>query len=225
VWAEYESRGTAFGVRPNLLVTCAHVVRGKSQIKILSPEQVFDGAFDTTANVLAVDEQRDLAILRVPHSNFPSLRLASNEELDDSTPLLIWTWPGWNEWETKPSARKLERSDLKPTPRAAVISGFWDAKEDRASSFSFAGHVEGGMSGGPVVSALTGEVVGVVKRFWNLDPNEIAETWKLSIESLGIYPDMDGPWPNAEEIVVAQLSLGSGMASPARELQSLLDSL
>ena len=78
MWAEYESRGTAFGIRPNLLVTCEHVVRGKSQIKILSPEQVFDGAFDTTANVLAVDEQRDLAILRVPHSNFPSLRLASS---------------------------------------------------------------------------------------------------------------------------------------------------
>jgi len=79
------------------------------------------------------------------------------------------------------------------------------------------------MSGGSVISALTGEVVGVVRAGWSLDPCEIAENWRANVESLGWYDFSGGRGPAPDEIIEAQLGLGMGIALPIDELRSFVE--
>lgn len=211
---ELRGVGTAFSIRPDLLVSCAHLIRGASTIMIANEEPIFAGAKHTTSEVVALDERRDLALLTVSSRDVHALALSPSKQLDDATPLLVWTWPGRHDQEPL---------DLRCVPRAAVMTRWWPGKEGGVPLFSFAGHVEGGMSGGPVVSALTGEVVGIVRADWPLDPSEIAENWRANVESLGWY-DFSGGWgPPPDEIVEEQLGLAIGIALPTCELQQFVE--
>ncbi len=231
VWQAMEkgrmSRGTAFGIRPDLLVTCEHVVRDASQILIVSEARIFSGKRLTAAEIATVDKQRDLALLKVAGANIHPLELSTSEELNDAIPLLLWTWPGWNGLESKLETAEVAREDigsyLSCVPRAAVMTRWWPAKGGGIPKFSFAGHVEEGMSGGPILSALTGEVVGVVCESWLIDPTEVAENWRANVEGMGWYDFSGGLDPAPDEIVEAQLGLGMGIALPVQELNSLME--
>ncbi len=221
-----EGRGTAFAVRPDLLVSCEHVVRDASAILVVSKENIFDGERMTTAQVVMVDKRRDLTLLKVPSASLHPLELFTSEQLDDATPLFVWRWPGWFELEKSLKMGKPEGTDMKPylncVPRVAVMTRWWPAKEGGVPLFSFAGHVEEGMSGGPIVSALTGQVVGVVTKDLNVDPNEVADNWRANVEHMGLYDFSGRLYPPADEIVAAQLGLGIGIALPVQELNSLM---
>lgn len=215
--------GTAWGIGPDLLVTCGHVVCNASTIMIVNEEPVFDGQRFTRAEAVALDERRDLALLKVSTRGLHALVLSTSEQLDDATPLLVWTWPGSHELESKLKTATQGPPDLRCASRAAVMTRWWPGKGRSVPLFSFAGHVEEGMSGGPVISALTGEVGGVVRACWPLDPCEIAENWRANVESRGWY-DFSGGWgPPPDEIVEAQLGLGIGIAVPTRELQQFVE--
>lgn len=218
-------RGTAFAIRPDLLVSCEHVVRDHSAILIAGEESIFDGKNMTPAQVVMLDKRRDLALLKVPSAGVHPLQLSTSEQLDHAMPLLVWTWPGWIQLETGKVGGTDTRPDLRCVPRAAVMTRLWPGDEGGVPLFSFAGRVEEGMSGGPIVSALTGDVIGVVTSCWPLDPSEIAENWRGNVEGLGWYDFSGRLYPPPDEIVMAQLGLGMGIALPVQELGALVKSL
>lgn len=210
-------RGTAFGICSNLLVTCEHVVRDAMEVWILSGEQTLDGKKGIVSKVVAVDQQRDLALLRVTTIDIPFLKLSTIEQIDNAIPLLVWTWHGWHEWDMKQD----KGPNLRCVHRAAVMTDCWSSGKTGIQTFGFAGHVEDGMSGGPVVSALTGEIVGVTIACWPIDPDQVADAWQGVFGNLHNFSGNDGPAP--DEVVRAQLGLGIGIALPVYELRRFLE--
>ena len=215
-----QGRGTAVAISGDLLVTCEHVVRDAKEVTLLSHHPLFEGKKGTKGKVIGTDETLDLALLH-SSSRLPPLKLEDKEDLDDSTPLRIWSWPGWNAWWKAVLDQKEIQvnasSTLTPTPRAAVMTS-WTEEKNNTLRFNFAGHIEGGMSGGPVVSALNNKILGIITRDWNVDPDEVAEVWW---EFYGCQQDHD---PEKSKAIRAQLGLGMGIAISLKELKTFLDS-
>ena len=206
------TRGTAVAIRSNLLITCHHAVEGTEQCILISHNPVFDGKKVSMAEVVDVDKDLDLALLRSKVHLPISLQLEDGK-IDDSTPLLVWSWPGWNEFE---QGADFSTVDLNPGPHAAVMSDSWT--ENHIPRFSFAGRIEGGMSGGAVVSALTGKIVGIVTSSWNIDPDEIVDTWWQ------LYGCEAGHDPAKVDALRAHLALGMGIALNSKEVRAFLNS-
>ena len=234
--SNFMERGTAVAIRSNLLITCHHVVRGTEQVILVSHDPVLEGkksARAGAAEVVGVDEDLDLALLRSKVHLPTSLQLAEGEAPDDSMPLLVWSWPGWNaleQGEVDPSAIVVDSELLAAAPHAAVITDSWRTEND-ISKFSFAGHIEGGMSGGAVVSALSGKIVGVVTSSWTVSnpetAREIAETWHLgewswSLSEQELESRLD-PRPETVKAIEAQLRLGMGIALSIDEVRTFLN--
>lgn len=225
-------RGTAVGIRSNQLITCHHVVEDAQQVLLVSHLPVFEGKRVGAGEVVRIDEDLDLALLR-SSVHLPTHLYLEAEEIDDSMPLLVWAWPGWNaleDGEVDPSA-----ADLKPAPHAAVMADSWT--ENNLPRFSFAGHVEAGMSGSPVVSALSGKIVGVATGLWRVcqqpeTPREIAETWhlgewawNLSEQERESRLESLPPELKAElKAIEMQLRLGMGVALGAKGIRAFLNS-
>ncbi len=236
VWAKSINdlnQGTAVAISENLLITCQHVVTDAKEVALFSHHPIFEGETvlekkRAKGKVIRTDEKLDLALLR-SSSRLPPLELEDKEDLDDSMPLRIWSWPGWNAWLEDPKKGiKDVSSALTPTPHAAVMTDSWTEEENNTLRFSFAGRIEGGMSGGPVVSALTSKIVGVITSSWNACPQEVAETWflgehpdNLSAQELQSRLEPRAPIVKA---IRAQLDLGMGIAISLKELKAFLDS-
>ena len=255
--------GTAVAIRKDLLVTCEHVVKDAKEVTLLSHHPVFEGVEfrekkTGKGRVIATDKKLDLALLRGNSDRLPFLKLEDKEDLDDSTPLRVWSWPGWNKVEkvlAKNREDVLEKMDLDwaktleeevlrklrkaaeqhkefeekarkdpvwwrstpvPSPRAVVMTDSWteDNPLDKSIGvlrFSFAGHTELGMSGGPVVSVPTNKIVGIVtKVISHTDGDqEAAERWYREAPP---------------RVITAQLELGMGIAVSLKELKTFLDS-
>ena len=221
--------GTAVAISEDLLVTCEHVVKDAKEVTLLSHHPVFEGE-NAKGKVIRTDKSLDLALLR-SSSRLPFfLQPEDKEEFDDSEPLRVWSWPGWIKWEKafekalegkipgKKEMQDLSRpaSKLTPAPHAAVMTDSWEEDNPLSnligvSLFSFAGHIEGGMSGGPVVSVLTNKIVGIVTQCYHppKDLQEVTDTWYLDVPP---------------RIIEAQLELGMGIAVSLKELKTFLDS-
>ena len=218
--AKEMSPGVAVAISENLLVTCRHVVQDAKEVGLISHHPVFEGEATAKGKIIRTsdDEGLDLALL---HSScrLPFLELEDGEILDDSVPLRVWSW-----------------SNLKnPSPHAAVRTGFWPFRpdstiEDNISRFTFAGHANEGMSGGPVVSALTNKIVGIILGGWKKDsipPREIGETWWLETPP-DTFSDEDRRsllkvGRQQVEVITAQLELGMGIALSLKELKTFLE--
>ena len=176
------------------------------EVTLLSHHPVFEGADfcekkTGKGRVITTDKKLDLALLG-GSDRLPFLKLEDKEDLDDSTPLRVWSWPGWNKWEkvlAKPLEDALEEMDpdwaklldeealrkaVEQRKELAVMTDSWT--EDNpldsligVSLFSFAGHIEFGMSDGPVVSVLTNKIIGVIIKvvFHTEGDQEAAERW------------------------------------------------
>ena len=225
-------RGTAVAIREDLLVTCHHVVKDAKEVALFSHHPVFEGEADlkkrkAKGKVLATDEKLDLAILRSSSGRLPFLELEDGEVLDDSVPLRVWSWPGWNAWweDPKKGIKDLS-STLTPTPYAAVMTDSWTEEENNTLQFSFAGRIEGGMSGGPVVSSLNNKIIGVITADWNIDPESIVDSSYLGPDSC--FDEEGQRWferigEKQRAAVIAQLALGMGIALSVKELKVFLD--
>ena len=224
-------RGTAAAISGDLLVTCEHVVRDAKEVTLLSHHPLFEGKNGTKGKVIGTDENLDLALLR-SSSRLPFLELEDKEDLDDSIPLRIWSWPGWNAWwkavlDQEKEIQVNASSTLTPTPRAAVMTS-WTEEKNNTLRFNFAGHIEGGMSGGPVVSALNNKILGIITRDWNEDPEAILASSYLDPDSC--MDDEDAQrWVELDlekrrAAVIAQLDLGMGIALSVKELKAFLES-
>ena len=93
-----QGRGTAVAISGDLLVTCEHVVRDAEEVTLISHHPLFEGKNVMKGKVIGTDKNLDLALLRSSNCLPFSLELEGKEDLDDSIPLMIWSWPGWNAW-------------------------------------------------------------------------------------------------------------------------------
>lgn len=193
---------------------CGHVVNDASAIYAIS-EYLNCNQRVVDVRLIASDLSRALALVQADSEVFRPLPLLRDRCPDVTKPLLIVTWPGWEAF----LARRGTPDDLtKCALRAAVVTEKWGPGDGlKCGQFSFAGRVEGGMSGGPVVSALTAEVVGIVTQSWDFDGFEIGETW-YSFAS-GTLAKSDLP---PADMVAAQIDLGTGMAVDVGELWDFL---
>ena len=164
------------------------MVRDAKEVDLFSHHPVFEGADfcekkTGKGRVIATDKSLDLALLR-SNSRLPFLELKERE-------LRIWSWPGWKAWweaweDREKGIQAITSSTLSPTPYAAVMTYFWT--EDNILRFSFAGHIEGGMSGGPVVSSLNNKIIGVIKVVFHTEGDqEAAERWYRKAPSQSDY--------------------------------------
>ena len=134
--------GTGFaGTNDGYVVTNAHVVEGATKITVRVGEQRLD------AKIVALDQQNDLAVVKVDGLTVPlPLANAEGAKLGDEV-----TVGGFPNPDIQGTSLKLTRG---------VISGMKGIKDD-IRHFQIDAAVQPGNSGGPLVSA-TGTVVGIV---------------------------------------------------------------
>lgn len=134
--------GTGFWVGERELVTCAHVVRKAKQVRVLA------GDLECMANVVALDEALDLALLRTEPNSLPGKPVKFVQgELILGTPLKVFGFP----------FSEIQGSDLKLT--TGTLSGLLGLQGDSAN-FQLSAPVQPGNSGGPVMNEKN-EVIGV----------------------------------------------------------------
>lgn len=148
---EVKSMGSGVIVDPKgYVVTNAHVVTNATQIKVTLPD---NRAFQ--AELVALDQDRDLALLKIPGENLPVAVLGNSDDL------MIGEWAiaiG------NPFGFLIE--DAQPTVTVGVISALHrDIKAGRSNAvytdmIQTDAAINPGNSGGPLVNAL-GEVVGI----------------------------------------------------------------
>ena len=224
-----QGRGTAVAISGDLLVTCEHVVRDAEEVTLISHHPLFEGKNVMKGKVIGTDKNLDLALLRSSDCLPFSLELEGKEDLDDSIPLMIWSWPGWNAWWAacrEKGIQAITPSTLIPAPRAAVMTNFWTEEENNTRQFSFAGRIEGGMSGGPVVSVLNNKITGIVTAEWNVDAESILASSYLDGDSC--LDEESQRWferigERMRAAVIAQLDLGMGIAIGLKGLKAFLD--
>lgn len=148
---EIRSMGSGVIVDPRgYIVTNAHVVNNATKIKVTLPD---NRSFD--AEIIAVDNDRDLALLKIPGDNLPVAPLGNSDQL------LIGEWAiaiG------NPFGFLIE--DAQPTVTVGVISALHrDIRSGRGGAIytdmiQTDAAINPGNSGGPLVNAL-GEVIGI----------------------------------------------------------------
>jgi S1-C subfamily serine protease len=136
------SSGTGFAVTSDgHIVTNAHVIEGATSISVL-----FDGA-KTKAEVLAIDKQNDLAILKINQKTQPlHIETADTPSLGDSI-----TVAGFPNPSIQGRSLKITKGTL------SSLKGM----QDDIRHFQIDAAVQPGNSGGPLL-AVSGSVVGVV---------------------------------------------------------------
>ena len=140
---DYTGQGTGFIITESgLLVTNQHVVdKIKSAKAILSDGRVLD-----IKSVLISDKTRDLAILQLPKSKYPFLRLAPKKSADVGDDIAVMGSP----------------KGLSNTYSVGIISSIRDREKNGVDLLQISAPVSPGSSGSPVVGEAA-MVVGVVQ--------------------------------------------------------------
>lgn len=138
--------GSGFAVEPDLVVTNAHVVAGTEDLQVRRP----DGS-TASAQVVAFDANRDLALVRVPGLGQSPLPLASAEVGSDGA---VVGYPGGQDTPRRQPARITDR-------RPTVGRDIYDRQITERSVLYLASELRQGDSGAPLVD-VDGNVTGVV---------------------------------------------------------------
>lgn len=138
--------GTAFALKDVGIVTCQHVVKKQSILKIMH----FSTKKEYIAEIIGGDEVYDIAILRINEEHGNYLKAGSTELLKVSTQVFIAGFPNYRKhdepqyYETKISSFQVEQYDRRdPITRYVVQQSIYS-----------------GMSGSPVLNSQN-EVVGI----------------------------------------------------------------
>jgi hypothetical protein len=151
-----ESRGTAFFIDSNLLLTCTHVVGDQSEVRVRPFGMQSDLAATVLPGRLEVDEG-DLALLQVTgapvdqpavllHLLRPFDLMKSRDVVMTGFPKDDWNKPGG--YQAVPASAHGQFGD--PTTLNAIV-------------FETPAEVAPGLSGSPVLDLATGAVVGVTR--------------------------------------------------------------
>jgi hypothetical protein len=138
---ERKGTGTGFVVHSDgYLVTCAHVVADAVKVEVAI------GGLTYPANVLAVDGDNDLAVVRINGRNLPTLALGNSDAAEVGMELRAFGFP----------LSSVLGDNLKVT--RGTLSGL--NKRNGRKVFQVDASINPGNSGGPLL-AETGEVLGV----------------------------------------------------------------
>ncbi|MCE9526448.1 MAG: trypsin-like peptidase domain-containing protein [Planctomycetales bacterium] len=136
-----EGSGTAFVVHADgLLVTCAHVVRGTTKVSVTVGSQTYPG------DVVGVDDRHDLALIRVPGANLPTVPLGNSDTVQLAEEVRAVGYPLSDVLGT---SVKITRGS---------IAGIVTKNGDRTMQIDAS--INPGNSGGPLFNDR-GEVVGI----------------------------------------------------------------
>lgn len=133
-------QGSGFFTAADRIVTNLHVIKGAGVIRI----ETFDGKTTAVRNVVAVDEQDDLALLQleVPQANAAVLQLADSMPVEGEA-IIVMSNPSGSQW-------KLTQGRVGP---------IWQFK-GTGKRIQITASIFPGSSGGPVVNK-EGDVVGI----------------------------------------------------------------
>lgn len=133
------SLGSGFFVRPDQVVTNYHVIEGaaKGYVKFVGKSTLY--AID---GISAMDEERDLALLKIVDAKAPVLTLAENDGVEVGETVYAIGNP----------------EGLEGTFSQGIVSGIRDAGKDKWVQIT--APISSGSSGGPVVNSK-GVVIGV----------------------------------------------------------------
>ncbi|MBI3662583.1 MAG: serine protease [Acidobacteria bacterium] len=133
------SQASGFFVRPGIVATNLHVLRGASSgiAKLVGQKQV-----ENIASVLAVDTAHDLVLLGVPNQRAPALTLGDSEKIGVGDEVFVLGNP----------------QGLEGTFSQGIISSLRVLSEDKLIQIT--APISPGSSGGPVFNSR-GEVIGV----------------------------------------------------------------
>jgi S1-C subfamily serine protease len=136
--------GTGFTISANgTIVTALHVVDGAVRISIrMQSGDIYDDVF-----LLAQDERRDIAILKVSGFGLPTVALGNSNEVRPGDPICVIGNP-------------LGAEELKTSISNGIVSGVRDL-DSGYKTLQITAPVSPGNSGGPVLNA-SAEAVGVV---------------------------------------------------------------
>jgi S1-C subfamily serine protease len=139
---EATGTGTAFVVHSDgYLLTCEHVVRGATKIDVKLGDQNY------TAQVIALDRDQDLAVIKIDGSDLRTLPIGDSEGVQLAQEVRVVGFPLST---VLGSSVKVSRG---------TVSGFVD-RDDGNKLLQIDASINPGNSGGPLVNAR-GEVVGV----------------------------------------------------------------
>jgi S1-C subfamily serine protease len=138
--------GSGFVVAPGVVVTNAHVIAGVRHPFIV------DNDTPTAATPVLFDPNLDIAVLRDPSVNGPSLPLAATN-VPRGTPAAVVGYPGGGPIDAQPAVVLTELD--------AVGRNIYGTATTRRDVYEIEGIVRPGNSGGPLIEA-DGTVVGVV---------------------------------------------------------------
>lgn len=165
--------GSGFVVAPNLVITNAHVVAGEDRTEVIRT----DGK-RLSANVVAFDSDRDLAMLSVPSVDRDPLPAGV---ADIGTIGAVFGYPGGGPLELSPFEVR-ERV-------TAVGRDLYDAKQTRRKVLVLASALAPGDSGSALVDA-DGMLVGVA---FAIAPDRPGTAYALDSEELSAF--LDAPKP------------------------------
>jgi S1-C subfamily serine protease len=129
--------GSGWVVRPGLVVTNAHVVAGESHTQV----EVHGHAPDLAADVVGFDVHDDIALLRVPGLELPTLRMAP--AAPSGTPGAILGYPLNGAYDVQPGR-------LGQTETVRTQNAYGEGNVQRSIT-PLRGRIRPGNSGGPVV--------------------------------------------------------------------------
>ena len=141
--ARAASSGTGFLAAPGRVVTNNHVVEGCARVVLRNA-----GNFRLRGRVLAVDTQRDLALLAVPEDFGPALAFRDAPAVRRGDSVVTFGFPLTGLLSSGPS---LTAGDI------SALSGL----RDNPRNFTITAPVQPGNSGGPLLDSQ-GSVIGVV---------------------------------------------------------------
>lgn len=181
------SLGSGFFVNPEgYVITNAHVIEGYSEISI----KLYDGRIHE-ASIIYIDNLSDLALLKIPASNLPTLRFGSSEKAEDGEAVIAIGSPMGFDFTVS--------SGIISSPNR-VIDDLKYLQTDVA--------INPGNSGGPLINQ-SGEVLGI-----NTFLIEGAQGIGFAIPSDRVILVLN------EQGIAVETSLSSGM-SAATELVDL----
>lgn len=137
------SAGTGFIVRPNgTIVTAFHLIDGARRVTV----QTKSGEIFGNVSLLAKDERRDIAIIKVPGFYLPSVELGNSNNVHPSQPISVIGNP-------------LGTEELQATITDGIVAGVRDLGSGY-KLIQITAPISKGSIGGPVVTD-EGETVGV----------------------------------------------------------------
>jgi len=185
------AEGSGFFVRPNVVATSYHVVKGSDEVKasmILYPNIRFG------AKIIRFDEKTDLALLDVRPAKGPPISLATETDIYVGDTVYTMGNP----------------KGLGGTFSSGVISA--NRELDGVWSIQFTAPVSPGSSGGPIINGV-GEVIGVVQSQYREGQNLNFAVLSVHLQALisggtqranvSAMSDLNQPPPPVECVAVA----------------------